>query len=623
MIDKQYDVIVVGGGHAGAEAASAAARSGVSTLLVTMNLQNIAQMSCNPAVGGVAKGQIVREIDALGGRTGVIADKTAIQFRMLNRSKGPAMWSPRVQSDRMRFAEEWRLDLEATPNLDFFQDMVTGLTTEGGRVTGVKTGIGSRIAARKVILTNGTFLNGLIHIGAKKFGGGRSGERASVGLTEVLKDLGFEAGRMKTGTPPRVDGRSLDYSKMEEQRGDEVPDRFSFGNETESLKAQRSCHITYTNTLVHDILREGFDQSPMFNGAIESTGPRYCPSIEDKIDRFADKDRHQIFVEPEGWRTVEVYVNGFSTSLPEEIQAKAIREIAGFEKAKIFRPGYAIEYDYFPPLQLKASMETKLVEGLYFAGQINGTTGYEEAACQGLMAGINAARAVKEQDSVVLGRHEAYIGVLIDDLITKGTEEPYRMFTSRAEYRILLRQDNADERLTPKGHALGLISNSRLADFERKQAKVRQLDRFIKTHSVVPEEMNGILAHKGLSPIKQKIKFDKLLSRPQLGFSDFKNYPDLQEVLRQENIDQQELEQVEISLKYAGYIDKEKENAAKLDRLEDLLIPADFDYSKLKSMSFEAREKLSKTKPENIKQAKGISGVSPADISVLLVYMGR
>lgn len=623
MIDRRYAVIVVGGGHAGAEAASAAARSGVSTLLVTMNLQNIAQMSCNPAMGGVAKGQIVREIDALGGRSGVIADKSAIQFRMLNRSKGPAMWSPRVQSDRMRFAEEWRLDLEATRNLDFFQDMVVDLITEGNQIKGVRTGIGTEIYAQKVILTNGTFLNGTIHIGEQKFGGGRSGERASVGLTERLITLGFEAGRMKTGTPPRVDGRSLDYAQMEEQKGDERPDRFSFGEETEALKAQRSCHITYTNPVVHEVLRAGFDRSPMFNGSIESTGPRYCPSIEDKINRFADKDRHQIFVEPEGWRTVEVYVNGFSTSLPEEIQTKAIRHIPGFESAKIFRPGYAIEYDFFPPTQLKASLETKRIEGLYFAGQINGTTGYEEAACQGLMAGINAARAVKEQTAIVLGRQEGYIGVLIDDLISKGTEEPYRMFTSRAEYRILLRQDNADERLTPLGHDLGLISDSRLAAFERKQASVQQLDRFIKEHSVKPDDMNQMLQAKGLSPLKQKIKFDKLLARPQLGFSDFASYGALQEMLMENNIAALEVEQVEIGLKYAGYIDKEKENAAKLNRLEELSIPAEFDYSKLKSMSFEAREKLSKTRPENIKQARNISGVSPADISVLLVYMGR
>ena len=622
-MDKNYEVIVVGGGHAGAEAAAAASRMGAKTLLVTMNLQTIGQMSCNPAMGGIAKGQIVREIDALGGLSGIITDKTAIQFRMLNRSKGPAMWSPRVQSDRWRFAEEWRLALEAIPTLDFFQDMVVDLISEGDKIKGVVTGIGTRFYAPKVILTNGTFLNGLIHIGEKQFGGGRAGERASVGLTKVLEGFGFEAGRMKTGTPPRVDGRSLDYSKMEEQKGDEQPEKFSFSSETKALVNQRSCYITYTSPEVHEALKEGFDRSPMFNGAIESKGPRYCPSIEDKINRFADKDRHQIFVEPEGWNTVEVYVNGFSTSLPEEVQEKALRKIAGFENAKIFRPGYAIEYDFFQPTQLKKTLETRLMKGLYFAGQINGTTGYEEAACQGLMAAINAVRSLRGYEDFVLGRNEAYIGVLIDDLVSKGTEEPYRMFTSRAEHRILLRQDNADSRLSEKGFAIGLLSKERLEEFHVKQSRQKLLMKYIKSLSVKMDEVNPILEAKGLSPIDQTVKFDRVLSRPQLGFSDFKSLDSLATMVDKEGILQEDIDSVEIALKYSGYIDKEVDNANKLDRLENLKIPVDFDYSLLKSMSYEAREKLTKLKPVTIKEAKAISGVSPSDISVLLVYMGR
>lgn len=622
-MDKNYEVIVVGGGHAGAEAAAAASRMGAKTLLVTMNLQTIGQMSCNPAMGGIAKGQIVREIDALGGLSGIITDKTAIQFRMLNRSKGPAMWSPRVQSDRWRFAEEWRLALEAIPTLDFFQDMVVDLISEGNEIKGVVTGIGTRFYAPKVILTNGTFLNGLIHIGEKQFGGGRAGERASVGLTKVLEDFGFEAGRMKTGTPPRVDGRSLDYSKMEEQKGDEQPEKFSFSSETKALVRQRSCYITYTSPEVHEALKEGFDRSPMFNGAIESKGPRYCPSIEDKINRFADKDRHQIFVEPEGWNTVEVYVNGFSTSLPEDVQEKALRKIEGFEKAKIFRPGYAIEYDFFQPTQLKKTLETRLMNGLYFAGQINGTTGYEEAACQGLMAAINAVRSLRANEEFVLGRNEAYIGVLIDDLVSKGTEEPYRMFTSRAEHRILLRQDNADSRLSEKGYEIGLLSKERLEEFHVKQSRQKLLMKYIKGLSVKMEEVNPILEAKGLSPIDQTVKFDRVLSRPQLGFSDFRTLDSLSTMLNNEGILQEDIDSVEIALKYSGYIDKEIDNANKLDRLENLKIPTDFDYSLLKSMSYEAREKLTKLKPVTIKEAKAVSGVSPSDISVLLVYMGR
>ena len=622
-MDKSYEVIVVGGGHAGAEAAAAAANMGASTLLITMNLQNIGQMSCNPAMGGIAKGQILREIDALGGLSGIITDKTAIQFRMLNRSKGPAMWSPRVQSDRWRFAEEWRLALEAIPKLDFFQDMVVDLISEGGEIKGVVSAIGTRFYAPKVILTNGTFLNGLIHIGEKQYGGGRAGESASLGLTKVLENMGFVAGRMKTGTPPRVDGRSLDYSKMEEQKGDEKPEKFSFSKETSPLTIQRSCYITYTSAEVHAVLKEGFDRSPMFNGAIDSVGPRYCPSIEDKINRFADKDSHQIFVEPEGWNTVEVYVNGFSTSLPEDIQERALRKVVGFENAKIFRPGYAIEYDFFQPTQLYKTLETRLIKGLYFAGQINGTTGYEEAACQGLMAGINAVNRLRGKDDFILARNEAYIGVLIDDLVSKGTDEPYRMFTSRAEHRILLRQDNADSRLSAKGHEIGLLPKSRLDEFHVKQSRQNSLMKFIKGLSVTKEEINPRLEQKGLSLIDQTVKFDRILSRPQLGFVDFMDLEKLKVYLDREGVSQGDLDSVEIALKYSGYIGKEIDNANKLDRLENLKIPKGFDYSVLKSMSYEAREKLGKIKPVTIKEAKAVSGVSPADVSVLLVYMGR
>lgn len=622
-MDRAYDVIVVGGGHAGCEAAAAAAKLGSKTMLITMNLQTIGQMSCNPAMGGVAKGQIVREIDALGGLSGIITDMTMIQFRMLNRSKGPAMWSPRAQSDRWRFAEEWRLALEAIPNLDFFQDMVSSLVIEGDTIKGVRTSIGTEFRAKTVVLTNGTFLNGLIHIGEKQFGGGRAGERAATGITKDLVEAGFDTGRMKTGTPPRVDGRSLDYSKMEEQVGDSEPSKFSFSSQTSALKEQRSCHITYTNPEVHETLREGFDRSPMFNGQIQSTGPRYCPSIEDKIDRFADKNRHQIFVEPEGWNTIEVYVNGFSTSLPDEIQEKALRMVTGFENVKIFRPGYAIEYDYFPPTQLKYTLETKLINNLFFAGQINGTTGYEEAACQGLMAGINAHQKAKEKESFILDRDEAYIGVLIDDLITKGTEEPYRMFTSRAEYRILLRQDNADQRLTPRGYELGLATVERLKALEGKLSSVSSLEKFIKKESIEPNAANPILEERGTAVIKQKLKLDNLLARPQIGIVGLMDYEPLSNFVLDHGMSKEILEQVEIKAKYSGYIEKEKENADKLNRLEDISIPEGFDYSKLASLSYEAKEKLSQIRPTTIKQAKRISGVSPSDVNVLLVYMGR
>jgi len=623
MFDKEYDVIVVGAGHAGSEAAASAANLGCSTLLVTMNLQNIAQMSCNPAMGGIAKGQIVREIDALGGYSGIVSDRTAIQFKMLNKSKGPAMWSPRVQSDRMRFAEEWRLLLEQTPNLDFYQEMVSGLLVEGGKIKGVKTSLGISIRAKTVVLTNGTFLNGLIHIGDKQFGGGRAGEKAATGITEQLVDLGFDSGRMKTGTPPRVDGRSLDYTKMVEQPGDDNPEKFSYTNLTKPLEQQRSCYMTYTSPDVHNLLKEGFDRSPMFNGRIKSIGPRYCPSIEDKINRFADKDRHQLFVEPEGWNTVEVYVNGFSTSLPEDVQFKALRSVVGFENVKFFRPGYAIEYDYFPPTQLTYTLETKLVSGLFFAGQINGTTGYEEAASQGLMAGINAALKVKEEDAFVLKRSEAYIGVLIDDLITKGTEEPYRMFTSRAEYRTLLRQDNADFRLTPMSHNIGLSSDDRLRRMEEKQQKAKSFVKFFEDTSITPEEANPVLEAKKSSPIKQSGKMFKLFSRPQIALADVRQFEKVESYIQEHNLDKEVLEQAEIQVKYAGYIEKEKNNADKLSRLENVKIPKDFDYTKLKSLSFEACEKMSRIKPETISQASRISGVSPSDISVLLVYMGR
>ncbi len=623
MFNEVYDVIVVGAGHAGSEAAAAAANMGSKTLLITMNLQNIAQMSCNPAMGGIAKGQIVREIDALGGYSGIVSDTSAIQFKMLNKSKGPAMWSPRVQSDRMRFAEDWRLLLERTPNLDFYQEMVSGLIVEQGQVKGVKTSLGIEVKAKTVVLTNGTFLNGLIHIGDKNFGGGRAGERAATGITEQLIDFGFDSGRMKTGTPPRVDGRSLDYSKMIEQPGDENPEKFSYLDATKPLKEQRSCHMTYTSPEVHDLLREGFDRSPMFNGRIKSIGPRYCPSIEDKIHRFADKDRHQLFVEPEGWNTVEVYVNGFSTSLPEDVQFKALRSVEGFEKVKFFRPGYAIEYDYFPPTQLKHTLETKLIDGLFFAGQINGTTGYEEAASQGLMAGINASLKVQEKDPFTLKRDEAYIGVLIDDLITKGTEEPYRMFTSRAEYRTLLRQDNADFRLTPKGYELGLASEKRLRRMEQKQSESDAFVQFFRETSVKPEEANPVLESKNSSPVKQSDKMFKIFSRPNISIKDVRKFKAVEAYISENNLDREVIEQTEIQVKYSGYIEKEKNNADKLSRLENLKIPANFDYSVLKSMSLEAREKLKKIQPVTVSQASRISGVSPSDISVLLVYLGR
>lgn len=623
MFDKEYDVIVVGAGHAGSEAAAAAANMGCSTLLVTMNLQNIAQMSCNPAMGGIAKGQIVREIDALGGYSGLVSDTSAIQFKMLNKSKGPAMWSPRVQSDRMMFAEHWRLRLEATANLDFYQEMVSGLLIENGRVAGVRTSLGVKIKGRSVVLTNGTFLNGLIHIGDKQFGGGRAGERAATGITEELLQAGFEAGRMKTGTPPRVDGRSLDYSKMVEQPGDEVPSKFSYLDETKPLAKQRSCYMSYTSPEVHDLLREGFDRSPMFNGKIKSVGPRYCPSIEDKINRFADKDRHQLFVEPEGWKTVEMYINGFSTSLPEEVQFKALKSVAGFENVKFFRPGYAIEYDYFPPTQLKHTLETKLVQGLYFAGQINGTTGYEEAASQGLMAGINAALKVQEKEEFVLQRNEAYIGVLIDDLITKGTEEPYRMFTSRAEYRTLLRQDNADFRLTEKSYKIGLAREERMHKMEEKKVKSAALVQFFKETSVSPEEANIVLEKKNSATVKQSDKMFKVFSRPNITMEDVRSFSGVNEYIEELGVNEEILEQAEIQVKYSGYIEKEKNNADKLNRLEDIKIPDGFDYSRIKSMSYEAREKLKNIKPTSLSQASRISGVSPNDISVLLVYMGR
>ena len=621
MFQDKYDVIVVGAGHAGSEAA--AANMGCKTLLVTMSLQNIAQMSCNPAMGGIAKGQIVREIDAMGGYSGIVSDKTAIQFKMLNKSKGPAMWSPRVQSDRMRFAEEWRLMLEQTPNLDFYQEMVKGLLIENNKIVGIKTSLGIEIKAKTVVLTNGTFLNGLIHIGDKQFGGGRAGESAAYGITEDLLQVGFESGRMKTGTPPRVDGRSLDYSKMNEEKGDEKPDKFSYSNLTTPLIHQKSCHMTYTSLDVHDILREGFDRSPMFNGRIKSIGPRYCPSIEDKINRFADKERHQLFVEPEGWNTVEVYVNGFSTSLPEEIQFKALRSVVGFENVKFFRPGYAIEYDYFPPTQLKHTLETKLIEGLYFAGQINGTTGYEEAASQGLMAGINAALKVKEQEPLILKRDEAYIGVLIDDLITKGTEEPYRMFTSRAEFRTLLRQDNADYRLTPLSNAIGLASEERLKRMEYKFEESEKMVSFFKETSVSVAEVNPILEAKETALVSQSDKMFKIFSRPQIDLDDVLKFDKVQAYLNENPLDQEILEQAEIQVKYSGYIEKERNNANKLTRLEDVKIPEFFDYHKIKSMSIEAKQKLSSIRPITISQASRISGVSPSDISVLLIYMGR
>ncbi len=623
LFQDKYDVVVVGAGHAGSEPAAAAANMGMKTLLVTMSLQNIAQMSCNPAMGGIAKGQIVREIDALGGYSGIVSDNSAIQFKMLNISKGPAMWSPRCQSDRMLFAENWRLMLEGTPNLDFYQEMISGILIENNKVIGVKTSLGIEIKSNTVILTNGTFLNGLIHIGDKQFGGGRAGESASFGITEDLIKVGFESGRMKTGTPPRVDGRSLDYSKMDEQPGDVNPQKFSYSDVTKPLTKQRSCYMTYTSPEVHNLLREGFDRSPMFNGRIKSLGPRYCPSIEDKINRFADKDRHQLFVEPEGWNTVEVYVNGFSTSLPEDVQFKALRSVVGFENVKFFRPGYAIEYDYFPPTQLKHTLETKLVEGLYFAGQINGTTGYEEAAAQGLMAGINAALKVQEKEPLILKRNEAYIGVLIDDLITKGTEEPYRMFTSRAEYRTLLRQDNADFRLTPKAFEIGLATEDRLKRMEYKRESSEKFVQFFKETSVQPKEANPILEEKGSEPMKQPDKMFKVFSRPQLEDKDILQFSKVDAYIKENSLDEEIISQAIIQVKYSGYIEKEKNNADKLNRLEDLIIPENFDYDKIKSMSYEAKDKLKKIRPITISQASRISGVAPSDISILLIHMGR
>jgi len=620
MINEIYDVIVVGGGHAGCEAAAAAANLGSKTMLVTMNMQTIGQMSCNPAMGGIAKGQIVREIDALGGYSGIIADKSAIQFKMLNLSKGPAMWSPRTQNDRMLFAEEWRLALENTPNLDFFQDMVKNIIIENGKVAGVITNIGVEIRGKTVVLTNGTFLNGLIHIGEKQFGGGRMGEPKAFGITEQLVSLGFEAGRMKTGTPVRIDGRSLDYSKMEEQKGDENPQKFSY-LDTPKLKEQRSCYITYTNEIVHDILRSGFDRSPMFNGTIQSIGPRYCPSIEDKINRFAERNRHQLFVEPEGWKTVEIYVNGFSSSLPEDIQAKALRHVPGFENAKIFRPGYAIEYDYFPPTQLKHTLETKLIENLFFAGQINGTTGYEEAAGQGLIAGINAHNKVHSKDEFTLNRDEAYIGVLIDDLITKGTEEPYRMFTSRAEYRLLLRQDNADIRLTEKSYNIGLASEERLRKVEEKIEKSGELEEFLKELSLKPNVINPILEENESNPVDQAYRASQILTRPNINLEKLSKIEIIGNKAREYSEEIQE--QAEINIKYKGYIEKEKENVAKLQRMENIKIPDDFDFSKVASLSSEALQKMNNIRPKNIAQASRISGVSPADINVLLIYLGK
>mgnify|MGYP003584149401 CR=1 FL=1 len=620
LFNETYDVIVVGAGHAGCEAAAAAANLGSKTMLITMNMQTIGQMSCNPAMGGIAKGQIVREIDAMGGFSGIVADKSAIQFKMLNLSKGPAMWSPRTQNDRMKFAEEWRYVLENTPNLDFFQDMVKSLIINNGKVEGVITSLGIEIKGKSVVLTNGTFLNGLIHVGDKQLGGGRMGEPKAYGITEQLVELGFEAGRMKTGTPVRVDGRSLDYSKMEEQAGDKNPQKFSY-LDTPKLKKQRSCYITYTNETVHEILRTGFDKSPMFNGTIQSIGPRYCPSIEDKINRFAERNRHQLFAEPEGWNTVEVYVNGFSSSLPEDVQLKALHHVPGFEKAKIFRPGYAIEYDYFPPTQLKHTLETKLIENLYFAGQINGTTGYEEAAGQGLMAGINAHNKVHEKDEFILSRDEAYIGVLIDDLITKGTEEPYRMFTSRAEYRLLLRQDNADIRLTEKAYNLGLAKEERLKNMEEKVAKSSELEEFLRETSLKPGIINPILEANESSPVDQAYRAAQILTRPNLSLEKLTAIDFIKEKVEQYNEEQKE--QAEINIKYKGYIEKERDNVAKLQRLETIRIPEDFDYSKISSLSAEAKQKLNKIQPKTIAQAGRISGVSPADINVLLIYLGR
>jgi tRNA uridine 5-carboxymethylaminomethyl modification enzyme len=622
---ETYDIIVVGAGHSGCEAAAAAANMGSRTLLITMNMTNMAQMSCNPAMGGIAKGQIVREIDALGGYSAIVTDHTRIQFRMLNKSKGPAMWSPRAQSDRMLFSIKWREMLENTPNLDFWQDTVTDVIVKDNRITGVKTAMGQEISAKSVILTNGTFLNGIIHIGKKQFGGGRIGEKSSKGLTECLVNLGFESRRMKTGTPVRVDGRSLDFSRMEEQKGDEQPQRFSF-TDTPNITKQRSCYITYTNKIVHDTLRTGFLDSPMFTGRIEGIGPRYCPSIEDKIDRFSDKSSHQLFIEPEGWHTNEYYVNGFSSSLPDYIQFAALRKIVGFENAKIFRPGYAIEYDYFPPMQLKFTLETKLIENLYFAGQINGTTGYEEAGAQGIIAGMNAHLKLNEKPEFVLKRSDAYIGVLIDDLITKGVDEPYRMFTSRAEYRILLRQDNADERLTPMSHAAGLADDDRLNRVLEKQKIINKIRTFLKTTSIAPDEINGYLETIGSTPLSQKVKMENLILRPEISFEELRKRVSVLQAFLDTDVTEhrdEAVESAEILIKYGTYIHKEEELAAKISHLEDIRLNDDFDYQKLKSLSFEAREKLTKIRPSTIGQASRISGVNPSDISVLIVFLGR